>query len=73
LGKEKKFVRDKVWHELRPVDSTFAAVYFLTAALLHVLFPAIEASLTIAASLLVILVGLGIAVLIHHRQRHPVR
>ncbi|WP_179273242.1 MULTISPECIES: hypothetical protein [unclassified Rhodococcus (in: high G+C Gram-positive bacteria)] len=48
-------------------------MYFLTAALLHVLFPAIEASLTIAASLLVILVGLGIAVLIRHRQRHPAR
>ncbi|OZF28106.1 hypothetical protein CH296_21020 [Rhodococcus sp. 14-2496-1d] len=51
----------------------FAAVYFLAAALLLVVFLAIDASLTIAAPLLVILVGLGIAVLIRHRQRHPAR
>ncbi|OZC64938.1 hypothetical protein CH306_20340 [Rhodococcus sp. 15-725-2-2b] len=51
----------------------FAAVYFLAAALLLVVFLAIDASLTIAAPLLVILVGLGTAVLIRHRQRQPAR
>ncbi|KZF00841.1 hypothetical protein O4160_04240 [Rhodococcus sp. IEGM 1401] len=51
----------------------FAAVYFLAAALLLILFVAIDASLVIAAPLLLTLVGLGVAVLIHNRKRHPVR
>ena len=51
----------------------FAAVYFLAAALLLVLFLAIDASLAIAAPLLLMSVGLGVAVLIHNRQRHSVR
>ncbi|OZC75869.1 hypothetical protein CH251_07755 [Rhodococcus sp. 06-462-5] len=51
----------------------FAAVYFLAAALLLILFLAIDASLVIAAPLLLMSVGLGTAVLIHNRKRHPVR
>lgn len=51
----------------------FAAVYFLAAALLLILFVAIDASLVIAAPLLLMSVGLGVAVLIHNRKRHPVR
>ncbi|WP_032403978.1 hypothetical protein [Rhodococcoides fascians] len=51
----------------------FAAVYFLAAASLLILFLAIDASLAIAAPLLLISSGLGIAVLIRNRKRHPVR
>ncbi|MGV8871712.1 MAG: hypothetical protein ACOH2Q_04240 [Rhodococcus sp. (in: high G+C Gram-positive bacteria)] len=49
----------------------FAAVYFLAALALVVLYTAIGANLAIAAPLILILIGLGIAVLIRHGRTRP--
>ncbi|MBY4129744.1 hypothetical protein HQO83_15200 [Rhodococcus fascians] len=51
----------------------FAVVYFVAAALLLVLFLAVDASLVVASPLLLILVALGIAVLMRNRQHRPIR
>ncbi|MFI8565538.1 hypothetical protein ACIGGF_03125 [Rhodococcus sp. NPDC078407] len=48
----------------------FAAVFFLAALAAAVLFTAIGANLAIVAPLILILIGLGVAVLIRNR---PVR
>lgn len=50
-------------------DARFAAVYFLVAAALLVLYVAIDASLAVVTPLILILAGLGVAVLIRARGR----
>lgn len=46
----------------------FAAVYFAVAALLTVLYVVIDASLIIVTPLILILVGMGVAVLLNGRK-----